>query len=183
MNDFADQFPPDKPARPLEPKRLHLEVNSSGEGLRGLIRNWRHRILRAEVLLPLFVVALAIFTWSLSQGSPLPDTGRPEDARQAQTAPREAYSQETKPEPVSIQPQSQPRFAVQVGAYKNRERAEAVAQLLSSHYGQVLLAPQEVAGKVLYRVRIPVETEAKAKTLAATLRQESQMESWVVSLP
>lgn len=75
------------------------------------------------------------------------------------------------------------RFAVQVGAYEDRAEAERRAQSLSSSFPYVLVTQSQVGGKVFHQVRIPVETKAKAKALAAKLKHKSEVETWVVPLP
>lgn len=78
---------------------------------------------------------------------------------------------------------ARPRFAVQVGAYEDRAEAERKAESFSSNYSYVLVTQTQVGGKVFHQVRIPVETKAEAKALAARLQRESKIETWVVPLP
>ena len=80
---------------------------------------------------------------------------------------------------------SRPVFAAQVGAFKDRARADALAAKLSSRYQQtILVAPVTVKDQTFYRVRFLAETKVDAKTLAATLRQnDNQLACVVVPSP
>jgi len=78
-------------------------------------------------------------------------------------------------------PPSRPVFAVQVGAFKDRARAVALAAKLSGRYQQtILVAPATVENQTFYRVRFLAETKPDAKTLAATLRQNDNLLTWIV---
>jgi len=78
-------------------------------------------------------------------------------------------------------PPSRPVFEVQVGAFKDRARADALAAKLSGRYQQtILVAPATVKGQTLYRVRFLAETKPDAQTLAATLRQNDNLLPWIV---
>jgi cell division protein FtsN len=73
---------------------------------------------------------------------------------------------------------------VQVGAFKNRARADVVASELSGLYQQsVLVAPARVKNQTFYRVRFLAETKPDAKTLATTLRRNDNFLTWIVPLP
>jgi cell division septation protein DedD len=66
--------------------------------------------------------------------------------------PHPSASEAVKKEPASkliaVPPQSQPHFAVQIGAFPDLARAEALASQLSNLYQQeFLIAPVEVRGK------------------------------------
>ena len=81
--------------------------------------------------------------------------------------------------PVAFTP---PRFALQVGAFEQRARAEALAASLSDQYQVgVLVAPAKVHGKALYRVRILVGTKPEAEALAADLGRDAP-KTWIVAL-
>jgi len=70
---------------------------------------------------------------------------------------------------------------VQVGAFKDRASADALAAKLSGRYQQtILVAPATVKNQTLYRVRFLAETKPDAKTLAATLRQNDNLLPWIV---
>lgn len=85
------------------------------------------------------------------------------------------------PAPSVPAPPSRPLFAVQVGAFKNRARADALAAKLSGRYQQsVLVAPATVKNQTFYRVRFIAETKPDAKTLAATLRNNDNLLTWIV---
>ena len=83
--------------------------------------------------------------------------------------------------PSAPAPLSHAIFAVQVGAFKDRARADALAAKLSGRYQQtILVAPVTVGNQTFYRVRFLAETKPDAKTLAATLRQNDNLLAWVV---
>lgn len=85
---------------------------------------------------------------------------------------------------VPQQPQPQPHFAVQVGAFPDRARAEVMASHLSTLYQQeIMIAPIEVRGKTLYRVRFLVGTKADAEVLANSMLREQRLKTWIVALP
>ena len=76
------------------------------------------------------------------------------------------------------------RFAVQVGAFLKRANAEALANRISSRYQrETLVAPWEVNGRTVYRVRILVETEAEAESLSARIGREQKLKTWIVTIP
>jgi uncharacterized protein (DUF1684 family) len=73
------------------------------------------------------------------------------------------------------------RYAVQVGAHEDAAAALAQAKQLTARYQYTaLVAPVEVRGKTYYRVRIRVRTREEAEALAARLRQQEHLETWVV---
>ncbi len=83
--------------------------------------------------------------------------------------------------PSAPAPLSRPVFAVQVGAFKDRARAVALAAKLSGRYQQtILVAPATVENQTFYRVRFLAETKSDAKTLAATLRHNDNLLTWIV---
>ena len=96
----------------------------------------------------------------------------------------EAVETETTQKPLAVETPISPRFAVQAGAFADRGRAESLAQELSSAYKlTVLVAPAEVDGRLFHRVRIPAQTEAEAKALAARVGSEQKLKATVVHLP
>jgi cell division protein FtsN len=87
------------------------------------------------------------------------------------------------PAPAQSVPEG-PRFAVQVAAYDQRADAEALASRFSEQYGlQTLVAPVEAHGKTLYRVRLLVQDENQAKSLADTFLRTAKLKVWIVALP
>jgi len=75
-------------------------------------------------------------------------------------------------------------FVVQVGAYEERGKSEALARRVSTFYpGAVVVAPAQVKGKTFYRVQIPVRTREEARQLAARLAKEQKIDAWVRPLP
>jgi cell division protein FtsN len=86
------------------------------------------------------------------------------------------------PAPAQSVPEG-PRFAVQVAAYDQRADAEALASRFSEQYGlQTLVAPVEARGKTLYRVRLLVENENQARSLANTFLRTEKLKVWIVAL-
>jgi cell division protein FtsN len=76
-----------------------------------------------------------------------------------------------------------PRYAVQVAACEQRAEAEALASRFSEQYGlQTLVAPVEAHGKTLYRVRLLVQNENQAKSLANTFLRTEKLKVWIVAL-
>jgi rare lipoprotein A (peptidoglycan hydrolase) len=72
------------------------------------------------------------------------------------------------------------RFAVQVGAYRHRSRAATQARSVTSLSGHTAhAAAAAVRGQTYYRVRIPVDTHAEARALAARLEREQNLETWI----
>ncbi len=93
------------------------------------------------------------------------------------TSPQEAPA-------VTVPPAQQgPQFAVQVGAFRSRNTAEALAASMTAQTGsQTLVAPVEVRGKTYYRVRIMIEKKEDAESLAKTLLHTSRLKAWVIAL-
>jgi len=68
-----------------------------------------------------------------------------------------------------------------VGAHEDQASALTQAKQLTTRYPYTaLVAPVEVRGKTYYRVRIRVETREEAEALAARLRQQEQLKTWIV---
>jgi cell division septation protein DedD len=127
--------------------------------------------------------------------SPEPPAAQPPPEPQPPVAPQPPATAEP---PVSSQPPAAPqppvpagegkslvpRFAVQVSAFENRARAEALSAELTRRYQQpFLVAPVKVHNTTLYRVRILVETENDAEALALTLLRNQKIKVWIVALP
>ncbi len=88
----------------------------------------------------------------------------------------------TQPETSADVPRA--RFAVQLGAFLKRANAEALANRISSRYQRgALVAPWEVNGRTVYRVRVLVETEAEAEALSARIGREQKLKTWIVPIP
>ena len=76
------------------------------------------------------------------------------------------------------------RFAVQLGAFLKRPSAEALANRISTRYQrEALVAPWEVNGRTVYRVRVLVETETEAEALSARIGREQKLKTWIVPIP
>jgi cell division septation protein DedD len=85
---------------------------------------------------------------------------------------------------VAVEPAVRPGFAVQVGAFVHRERAEALSSQLSERHRQLLrVTPAEVRNQTFYRVRFLVETRAEAVALAKSLRRDENLPTWIVAAP
>jgi SPOR domain len=85
---------------------------------------------------------------------------------------------------IAVPQQPQPHFAVQIGAFPDRARAEALASHFSRLYQQTILVGSiEVRGKTLYRVRLLVRTKASAEALANSMLREQRLKAWIVALP
>jgi cell division septation protein DedD len=77
-----------------------------------------------------------------------------------------------------------PHFAVQVAAFDQRAPAERLAARLSDEFGyQTMVAPVELGGKTLFRVRILVRTKDEADNLANTLASKAKVRAWVDPIP
>ncbi len=109
-----------------------------------------------------------------------PSTG----TTQVQTAMPEGPPNKPASEAATKGTSAQSKFAVQVSAVENRAEAEHRAEVLSSRLQRKALVAQiETHGKTFYRVRIPVESAVEAKNLAARVRHEFNLETWIVPLP
>lgn len=83
--------------------------------------------------------------------------------------------------PASARTSTPADYAVQVGAFESRAVAEQLAQQLASRYpNNVVVAPLERKGTFLYRVRLLTATRGEAQALAARLRREAQLKTWVL---
>jgi cell division septation protein DedD len=80
-------------------------------------------------------------------------------------------------------PSVAPAFAVQVGAFENRQTAEVLARRLNATYKHdVVVSPLQTRGAMVYRVRIPVATEEEARELARQLAAEQSVQTLIVPL-
>src|SRR5205807_1273592 len=103
---------------------------------------------------------------------PVPAPSAPAACVPARSAPARSVPPPSVPARPVPAPPSRPLFEVQVGAFKDRASADALAAKLSGRYQQtILVAPATVKGQTFYRVRFIAETKHEAQTLAATLRQ------------
>jgi len=110
----------------------------------------------------------------------------------APPAPKPAAHAE--PSPIPAQPAEKPpaetaaplrpRFAVQAAAFDEREPAERLAARLSDEFGcQTMVAPVELNGKTLFRVRMLVRTKQEAQNLADALTRKTNVKAWIDPLP
>jgi hypothetical protein len=106
-------------------------------------------------------------------------------AGKAETQPKTAAEASAAvPQTPPVTPTSEAGFVVQVGAYEERGKSEALARRVSTFYpGTVVIAPAQVKGKTFYRVQIPVRTREEARQLAARLAKEQKIDAWVRPLP
>jgi len=143
-----------------------------------------------SVRLIFFLAFVAAVIWVFNLGLALRYRNQTAPTMPPESPPVEAHAAEVMPAtpatpaaPAAPLTTPRHRFAVQVGAYEDRAEAERRAQSFSSNYPYVLVTQSQVGGKVFHQVRIPVETKAEAKALAAKLQHESKIETWVVPLP
>ena len=112
---------------------------------------------------------------------PVPVPSAPAASVPARSAPARSVPPPSVPARSVPAPPSRPVFEVQVGAFKDRASADALAAKLSGRYQQtILVAPATVKDQTLYRVRFLAETKPDAETLAATLRQNDNLLPWIV---
>lgn len=79
----------------------------------------------------------------------------------------------------------QHRFAVQVGAFADRPRAEALLNDLTQLFqgrAWIQVEPLQKEGATLYRVRILAVTRDEARSFADRLRRERKIEAWITPL-
>ena len=112
---------------------------------------------------------------------PVPVPSAPAASVPARSAPARSVPPPSVPARSVPAPPSRPVFEVQVGAFKDRASADALAAKLSGRYQQtILVAPATVKNQTLYRVRFLAETKPDAQALAATLRQNDNLLTWIV---
>lgn len=108
----------------------------------------------------------------------------PPPAKPEAQPPPAAKTNPAAPQTPAATPAAQAGFAVQVGAYEDRSKSEALARRVSTFYsGAVVIAPAQVRGKTYYRIQLPVGTREEATQLAARLAKEQKIEAWVRPLP
>ena len=108
----------------------------------------------------------------------------PKSSTQSASSPRPApptVAKEVLPESVGS---LRPHFALQVAAFNERSDAERLAARLSDEYAcQTLVAPVELDGKTLFRVRMLVQTRDEAQSLADALSSKAKVKPWIDPLP
>lgn len=73
-------------------------------------------------------------------------------------------------------------YAVQVGAFADREAAHSVGQRLVERGFDAYVVPAALAGDRRWRVRVgPVERKADAEVLALRLKLEERLPTWVLT--
>lgn len=137
-----------------------------------------------SVRLVFFLAFVAVVIWVFNLGLALRYRNQTAATMPPESPPVEAHAAEVTPAtPATPLTTPRYRFAVQVGAYEDRAEAERRAQSFSSNYPYILVTQSQVGSKVFHQVRIPAETKAEAKALAAKLQHESKIETWMVPLP
>ena len=116
---------------------------------------------------------------------PDPETseGRPAKDQKVQVLSPETLERKITPELPAAETKTPPRFAVQVGAFRNRATSVALAQRLATDFPQTRVTPKEVRGGILYKVVLPVQTKEEAEILAAHLRDIYKLETLMIGLP
>lgn len=100
-----------------------------------------------------------------------PAAGRPAVAQSA-SPPRPAATVSPAPAPA---PAASSQWAVQVGSFASKDNAERLSGVLKGKSYNAFVMPNEVNGRVLYRVRVgPVAQRSEADLLAAALREDRQ---------
>ena len=134
-------------------------------------------MIRAATLAGGILAALLMLTSCQKSAPPAPKPAAhtessPIPARPAEKLPAETAS------PL------RPRFAVQAAAFDQREPAEKLAARLSDEFGyQTMVAPVELNGKTLFRVRMLVRTKQEAEGLADALASKAKVKAWIDPLP
>jgi len=177
--------PPPEPQEEIEQRPPSLKADS---------------LLFYAVLIVAFISAFALglaFLHYNGQGAKVPTAVTPAPEVEAETQPPAAVASKPEAQPTTTTeasaaipqtpaatPGTEAGFVVQVGAYEERGKSEALARRVSTFYqGAVVVAPAQVKGKTFYRVQIPVGTREEARKLAARLAKEQKIEAWVRRLP
>ena len=72
-------------------------------------------------------------------------------------------------------------WAIQVGAFSERRAARRLAEALRDEYPVEVLPARREGGR--WRVRVqPIESEARARSLAETLKREEILPTWVTPM-
>lgn len=113
------------------------------------------------------------------KASPAPAAAapRPAEPRPAQPAPRESAKSaapvptRARPQPSAAQPAS--AWAVQLGAFSNRDKAEQLVAELKKRRFAAFILEYRASGQVLYRVRVgPEQDRARAQEIASRLAKD-----------
>ncbi|MFY9530154.1 MAG: SPOR domain-containing protein [Candidatus Acidiferrales bacterium] len=108
--------------------------------------------------------------------------GKPSAPESRPSAP-EAVANKPEQTPTLTGTTGLPRFAVQVGAFEKRARADELALQLSNRFQKpVLTTPTNAGNRTLYRVRILVDTKADADALVLTLFRDQNLKAWIVAV-
>lgn len=114
---------------------------------------------------------------AVAQSSPAPPP--------VQAAPKPATAPE--PPPVAAAPPPPPpapaagRMAVQVGAFGESSSAQRLAKRLRARGYPVYVAPGALSGEARWRVRVgPLPDRAEAERVAARLKREEKLPTWVL---
>ena len=119
---------------------------------------------------------------TLKLSDPETSEGRPAKDQEVKVLSPEALERKITPELPAAETKTPPRFAVQVGAFRNRATSVALAQRLATDFPQTRVTPKEVRGGILYKVVLPVQTKEEAEILAAHLRDIYKLETLIIGL-
>ncbi|HXJ93296.1 MAG TPA: SPOR domain-containing protein [Terriglobia bacterium] len=134
-------------------------------------------MIRPAIRAGCMLAALLVLTSCRNSVSPAP-----KPAAHTESSPIAAQPAE-KPPAETASP-LRPRFAVQAAAFDQRDPAEKLAAQLSDEFGyQTMVAPVELNGKTLYRVRMLVRTKQEADNLADALASKAKVKAWIDPLP
>jgi len=98
----------------------------------------------------------------------------PASARES--AARSTTDESAAPRAINTRP-----WAIQVGAFSERRAARRLAEALRDEYPVEVLPARREGGR--WRVRVqPIESEARARSLAETLKREESLPTWVTPM-
>ena len=109
----------------------------------------------------------------------LPDVAAPAPKPAAVVAKPAPAATRLRPEVLS--PGGSERFAVQVGAFAESRSAEGLVEQLRGKGFRAYVSPSAKAGAARWRVRVgPLPTREKAEGVAARLKAEEKLPTWVL---
>ena len=119
----------------------------------------------------------------------VPEEAAPEEVTE-QPAPEPRQAPPPQPQPRAVPDQPAPTrttlppgsegFVVQVFSSRDQAQAQKVLDRLLASEQDAFLLPQEVAGEVMYRVRIgPFRQRAQAEDVAERVRSEFGLDTWI----
>lgn len=116
-----------------------------------------------------------------AQADPEPETQAPPRQPPAQPPQQARPSEPLQPAPTRTNlPPGGSGFVVQVFSSDDQAQAQRVLDRLLSADQDAFLHPQEIEGRVMYRVRVgPFETRERAEVIAGRVEREMQLDTWV----